>query len=91
VAAYQTVDTHATVPDEVTTYQLGYLNLDVGLTYRFAVSIQRIGGTGDVRVHCTNRLQIANRNGDGTTQPYVETNLDTLRERTGRAAIPPVH
>lgn len=88
---YQTVNAGLNPPDDVTTYQLGYLNLTVGLSYQFAVRVQSIGGTGNVRVYCANRVQIVNRNGDGTLEPYDEVNVQPPEERTGRAAIPPVH
>ena len=89
---YQTLNGGLTPPDDVTTYQLGYMNLDVGPTYMFAVRVQSIAGTGNVRVYCVNRVQIVNRNGDGTAAaPFDEAYVQPGEDRTGRAAIPPVH
>ena len=82
---FQTLRAGGTVKDDVSMYPIGFLDLNVGSTYRFGIRIARVvpgGGTGDPYVYCENRVSIANRN--GTVAPFDEP------ERTGRAAqLPP--
>ena len=82
---FQTLRAGGTVKDDVSMYPIGFLNLNVGSTYRFGIRIARVtpgGGTGDPYVYCENRVSIANRN--SATSPYDEP------ERTGRPAqLPP--
>ena len=71
----------AWVPDDVSMYPLGSLNLDVGQSYTFGIRIARVTGTGDPYVYCENRISIVNRNAAAAP-------LDEAAEppRTGRAA-----
>jgi len=78
---FQTLRAGGVVKDDVSMYPIGFVNLNVGSTYRFGVRVARVapgGGAGDPFVYCENRVQIANRN--GATTPFDEP------ERTGRAA-----
>lgn len=87
---YQTLDAGGSPPDDVTTYQLGSLDLIVGQAYIFGVRVLRApgsAGTGNAQVYCTNRVQIHNRN--GISAPYDEGYVAPPEDRTGRAAIPP--
>lgn len=86
VAGSQTFQTLRNVAvgviDDVSMYPIGFLDLQVGQTYRFGIRIARQSGTGNPFVYCENRVSIANRN--GTSTPFDEP------ERTGRAAqLPP--
>ena len=79
---YQTLRAGGAVIDDVSMYPIGFLNLNVGSTYRFGIRIARQTGTGNPFVYCENRVSVANRN--GTAAPFDEP------ERTGRAAqLPP--
>jgi len=87
---YQPLDAGGTPPDDVSTYQLGYQDLDVGASYRFGVRVLRAPGTagsGNARVYCVTRVQIANR--VSGVSPYDEGYAPPAENRTGRAAIPP--
>jgi hypothetical protein len=82
---YQTLRAGGTVPDDVTMYPVGGLNLEVGQSYTFGIRIARVvptGGTGDPYLYCENRVSIGNRN------PASGVFLDEEAQppRTGRAA-----
>ena len=78
---FQTLRSGGVVPDDVSMYPLGSLNLDVGQSYTFGIRIARVTGTGDPYVYCENRISIVNRNAAAAP-------LDEAAEppRTGRAA-----
>ena len=76
---YQTLRAGGTVPDDVTMYPIGYLDLDVGQQVRFGIRIDRVSGTGNPNVYCANRVSLANRN--GSAPPYD----GPAGDRTGRA------
>ena len=77
---YQTLRAGGAVPDDVSMYPLGHMNLDVGQSYTFGVRIARAAGTGDPYVYCENRVVITSRN--GAAAPFDEPETP----RTGRAA-----
>jgi hypothetical protein len=80
---YQTLRAGGTVPDDVTMYPIGFLDLDVGQQVRFGIRIDRVSGTGNPNVYCANRVTLTNRNGENP--PYDEP----AGSRTGRAADRP--
>lgn len=88
-AAYQTLYTGFAPAHDVTTYPTGYLNLDVGKTYKFGMRIQRYTGTtANAAAYCSNLVMLISRTGtatpfDGVYVPPVEA------PRTGRAAARP--
>jgi hypothetical protein len=87
---FQTLNSGGSPPDDVSTYQLGYLDLNVGQAYIFGVRVLRApgtAGTGNARVYCVNRVQIQNRN--GASSPFDDAYMPPVEDRTGRAAIPP--
>ena len=88
---YQTLNSGGTPSDDVSTYQLGYVDLSVGQTYIFGTRVLRAPGTagsGNVAVYCVTRVSIGNRNGQ--TSPYDERGVLLYEEnRVGRAALPP--
>ena len=77
---YQTLRAGGAVPDDVSMYPLGSVDLEVGQSYVFGIRIARQSGTGDPYVYCENRISITNRN--GATVPYDEAEAP----RIGRAA-----
>jgi hypothetical protein len=80
---YQTLRAGGTVPDDVTMYPIGFLDLDVGQQVRFGIRIARESGTGNPNVYCANRVTLTNRN--GVNPPYD----GPAGSRTGRAADRP--
>ena len=80
---YQTLRAGGTVPDDVTMYPIGFLDLDVGQQIRFGIRIDRESGTGNPNVYCANRVTLNNRN--GASSPYD----GPAGDRTGRAADRP--
>lgn len=80
---YQTLRAGGAVPDDVSMYPLGAVDLEVGQSYVFGIRIARQSGTGDPYLYCENRISIINRN--GATVPYDEAETP----RTGRAAQRP--
>ena len=92
---YQTVNGGLSPPDDVSTYQLGFYNLAVGTTYRFAARVRRnpdlpMGvspGTGNPAIYCINRVSVVSRN--SPTAPFDLGYDPSPQERTGRAALPP--
>jgi hypothetical protein len=70
-AAFQTLYQGFTPAHDVSTYPQGYLNLDVGKTYRFGMRVSRYTGTvANVAAYCVNLVTIANRN--GAASPFDE-------------------
>lgn len=70
-AAYQTLYTGFTPAHDVSTYPQGFLNLDVGKTYRFGMRVSRYtGNNADVAAYCVNMVSIANRT--SATAPFDE-------------------
>lgn len=66
-AAYQTLYAGMTPAHDVSTYPQGYLDLDVGKTYKFGMRVMRYTGTtANVAAFCVNLVEIGNRT-SGTT------------------------
>jgi hypothetical protein len=87
-AAYQTLYAGMSPAHDVSTYPQGYLDLDVGKTYKFGMRISRYTGTtANVASYCVNMLSIANRN--GVASPYDDGSYTPPADAmppTGRAA-----
>lgn len=66
---FQTMYGGFTPSHDVSIYPSGYLNLDVGKTYRFGLRVSRYTGTtANVAAYCTNFITLASRT--GATSPY---------------------
>ena len=60
---FQSLYAGPTPGDDKTSVPYGEMDLSVGQTYRFALRIARVGGTGTtVGVYCANFVQLRNRN-----------------------------
>lgn len=90
-AAYQTLYTGFTPAHDVSTYPQGFLNLDVGKTYRFGMRVSRYtGSTADVAAYCVNMVSLASRT--SATTPFdagVYTPPADAAPLEGRAAPRP--
>lgn len=87
---YQTLNPGQVPADNVTTYQLGFYDLQVGTNYRFALRVMRNPdvanpGTGNVAIYCINRPSVMSRN--SASAPFDLD--DNSPPREGRAALPP--
>jgi hypothetical protein len=51
----------ALTSDDITVAPNGFLNLDVGTTYRFALRVARNSGAANAAIYCTNFVTIGNR------------------------------
>lgn len=61
-AAYQTLYAGMTPAHDVSTYPQGYLDLDVGKTYKFGMRVSRYTGTtANVAAFCVNLIEVGNR------------------------------
>ena len=87
---YQTLNGALTPADNVSTYQLGHHDINVGTSYRYALRVMRNPlvanpGTGNVAIYCINRPSVISRT---VTSPPLDI-ADGAPPRTGRAELPP--
>lgn len=67
--AYAMLQTGLTPPADVSLYPMTAIDLNVNVTYRFALAVERTAGTGAVaNSYCENLIQVLNRN--GTSSPF---------------------
>lgn len=91
---YQTLDVNSPVVDNVSTYQLGFYDINPGTNYRFALRVMRnpdvfppnTAGTGNVAIYCINRPSVISR--VNASPPPFDISIDAP-PRTGRAELPP--